>query len=83
MTNKKKKISQPLSLGNADGQNIRTIFKKISLKMDLHLRTTPLTTLKVFASHIETMLRIKDMGGRFLSNYLLEDNPGAKSYSIS
>ena len=45
--------------------------------MDLHLRTTPLTTLKVFASHIETMLtnmmRIKDMGGRFLSNYLLED----------
>ena len=45
--------------------------------MDLDLRTTPLTTLKVFASHIETMLtkmmRIKDMGGRFLSNYLLED----------
>lgn len=43
--------------------------------------------LKVFASNIETMLtnmtRIKDMGGRFLSNYLLEDNPGAESYFIS
>ena len=43
--------------------------------------------LKVFASNIETMLtnmtRINDMGGRFLSNYWLEDNPGAESYFIS
>ena len=43
--------------------------------------------LKVFASNIETMLtnmtRIKDMGGRFLSNYWLEDNPGAERVILS
>ena len=50
----------------------------------VHLRTTPLTTLKVFASNFETMLtnmtRIKDIRGRFLSNYWLEDSPGAESF---
>jgi hypothetical protein len=58
MTNKKKrkgKIDKPLSLGNAAGQNMRTNKEKNPEK-GVHLRTTPLTTLKVFASVIESML---------------------------